>query len=354
VPLPNLANAFAGNPTPVPPGIQKNFVGAYTNEWSFSVQRELADNLLLEVSYVGNESHKLPTSWNINQAIPGPGAVNSRRPYAGWGSITGGFISSIGNSNYHSFQTRVERRFSRGLSFLMSYTWSKAIDQGANISTSANNSGGFGQDARNLSAERGLSDFNVPHRLVASYVYDLPFRVTSNKVADVIVSKWQLTGILTVQKGQPFTPYDGTDQSNTAGNNDRPNVIGDWHISNPGVGAWFNACTLLANGSRSNCLPGQSPAWQIQPAGTYGNAGRNTLPGPGLVNFDLGLYRQFQVTERVAVQFRSEFFNLPNRANFFLPNATVTSSSFGTLTQAADQPNTGAQRQIQFALKVVF
>jgi len=354
VPLPNLANAFAGNPTPIPPGIQKDFVGAYTNEWSFSVQRELADNLLLEVSYVGNESHKLPTSWNINQAIPGPGAVNSRRPYAGWGSITGGFISSIGNSNYHSFQTRVERRFSRGLSFLVSYTWSKAIDQGANISTSANNSGGFAQNARNLSAERGLSDFNVPHRLVASYVYDLPFRVTSNKVADVIVSKWQLTGILTVQKGQPFTPYDGTDQSNTAGNNDRPNVIGNWHISNPGVGAWFDACTLLANGSMSNCLPGQSPAWQIQPVGTYGNAGRNILPGPGLVNFDLGLYRQFQVTERVAVQFRSEFFNLPNRANFFLPNPTVTSSSFGTLTQAADQPNTGAQRQIQFALKFVF
>lgn len=354
VPLPNLANAFAANPTPVPPGIQKDFQEAYTNEWSFGVQRELATNLLVEASYVGNESHQLPVAWNINQALPGPGSVNSRRPYLGWGSITGGFISSIGNANFNSLQMRLERRFGRGLSFLVSYTWSKSIDEGANTSTSANNSGGFAQDARDVRAERGLSDFNVPHRLVASYVYDLPFRSGANRVANAVIRGWQLTGILTAQKGQPFTVYDGTDQSNTAGNNDRPNVIGDWRVANAGVGAWFNACTILANGNRLNCQPGQSPAWQIQPAGTFGNAGRNILSSPGLVNFDLGLYRQFQLTEKVGAQFRSEFFNLPNRANFFLPNATVTSSAFGTLTQAADQPNTGAQRQIQFALKIVF
>ena len=353
VPLPNLANAFSGNPTPVPPGIQKDFRTSYTDEWSFGVQRELAQNLLLEVSYVGNESHKLPTAWNINQAVPGPGSVNSRRPYAGWGSITGGFISSIGNANFHSLQTRIERRFSHGLSFLFSYTWSKAIDQGANISTSADNSGAI-QDARNLRAERGLSDFNVPHRLVASYVYDLPFRVASSKFANAMVSGWQLTGILTAQKGQPFTAYDGTDQSNTGGSADRPLVIGDWHVASPGVGAWFNSCTILANGSLSNCQAGQGPAWLIQPAGTFGNAGRNILEGPGLLNFDLGLYRQFRISERMNVQLRSEFFNLPNRANFFLPNTTVTSSAFATLTQAADQPNNGAQRQIQFALKIVF
>ena len=355
VPLPSLANAFSGNPTPVPPGIQQDFRTSYTNEWSFGVQREVAQNLLVEVSYVGNESHKLPTSWNINQAIPGAiGSVNSRRPYQGWGSITGGFISSIENANFNSLQTRVERRFSQGLSFQVAYTWSKAIDQGANISTGGNNSGGFAQDARNLRAERGLADFNVAHRMVASYVYDLPFHAKSSRFANGVVSGWQLTGILTAQTGQAFTVYDGTDQSNTSGNNDRPNLIGDWHVSNPGVSAWFNACTILANGNRSNCQPGQSPAWQIQPANTFGNAGRNILTGPGLLNFDLGLYRQFRFTERIGTQLRCEFFNLSNRANFFLPNSTVTSSAFGTLTQAADQPNTGAQRQIQLALKIVF
>src|SRR5260370_13441257 len=133
------------------------------------------------------------------------------------------------------------------------------------MSTGANNSGGFAQDARNLSAERGLADFHVPHRFVASYVWDLPFAHKSNRAINAIVNGWQLKGILTLQKGQPFTIYDGVDQSSTAGNNDRPIVIGDWHVADPGIGAWFNACTILANGSRSNCLPGQTPAWQIPP-----------------------------------------------------------------------------------------
>jgi hypothetical protein len=97
-----------------------------------------------------------------------------------------------------------------------------------------------------------------------------------------------------------------------------------------------------------------APAWQIAPAGTFGNAGRNILRGPGLLNFDARVSRQFKLNERFALQFRSELFNLLNRANFFLPGAKVSSSALGTLTQAADQPNTGAQRQIQFALKLVF
>jgi len=106
--------------------------------------------------------------------------------------------------------------------------------------------------------------------------------------------------------------------------------------------------------SPATCQPGQSPAWQIIAAGKFGNAGRNILRGPSFQNFDLGLYRQFPVTEKVRLQFRSEFFNLPNHANFYLPNATVTSTAFSTIAQAADQPQAGAQRQIQFALKVVF
>jgi hypothetical protein len=351
--LPNLANAFSGAPSLTPPGIAKSFVDSYTNEWSFGIQHEIARNLLIEVSYLGNESHKLPIAWQINQAYPGAGSVQSRRPYQPWGAISGGFIDSIGNANYNGLQARLERRLAQGLSATVSYSWSKSIDTGGNISTSAANSGGA-QNARNLGAERGLSDFNVPQRLVASWVWDLPLSMKNNKLVNEAVTGWQLKGILTLQKGNPFTVYDGTDQSGTGGGNDRPNVIGDWRISNPGVGAWFNACTILANGARSNCLAGQNPAWQIAPAGTFGNAGRNTLQGPGLQNFDLGVSRQFKVTEKIAVQFRAELFNVLNHANFFLPGTTVSSSSFGTITQAADQPNTGAQRQIQFALKIIF
>jgi hypothetical protein len=352
---PNLANAFSGNPSIVPPGIDTNFRTAYVNQWSFGIQHEMIHNLLLDVSYVGSEGHKLPASWNINQALLGSGSVASRRPYAGFGSITGGYISSIANSSFESLHLRLERRFSYGLSFTAAYIWSKSLDNSPGISTSSDGSSAFAQDARNLAAERGPTDFDVPQRFVLSYVYDLPFHVRSSRVANGIVSGWQLTGILTLQKGQPFTVYIGKDASNTGGGSDRPNVIGDWRVSNPGPGGFFNSCTLAADGlTRTTCQPGQSPAWQIAAAGKFGNAGRNILRGPSFRNFDLGLYRQFPVTEKVRLQFRSEFFNLPNHANFYLPNATVTSTAFSTIGQAADQPQAGAQRQIQFALKVVF
>ncbi|PYS36426.1 MAG: hypothetical protein DMG14_24490, partial [Acidobacteria bacterium] len=116
----------------------------------------------------------------------------------------------------------------------------------------------------------------------------------------------------------------------------------------------FNTCTLLANGTQRNCLPGDTPAWQINAVSTFGNAGRNILRSDGLKNFDLGLSRSFRFTEQVSLQFRSEVFNLVNHPNFALPNQSAASGSFGTISRAAFQSQTGAQRQIQFAAKIVF
>ncbi len=116
---------------------------------------------------------------------------------------------------------------------------------------------------------------------------------------------------------------------------------------------WFNACTLLANGTLRNGLPGETPAWQQNAAGTFGSAGRNILRGPGLNNFDLGISRFFKITERQRFQFRAEVFNLANHPNFFLPVQSLASSSFGTI-QRAINTGTGAQRQIQFGLKYIF
>ena len=361
----SLANAFTGSPSFVAPGIDPNFVTAYVNQWSLGAQRELAKDLVLDVSYVGSEGHKLPVGVNINQALPGPGMINDRRPFPDYGNITGGYISSIGNSNYHALQARAERRLPKGLSFVSSYTWSKAIDGNPGISTSSDSSNVFGQDARNLQAERSASDYDTRHRCVFSYVYDLPFGSggrysPSNRFAGALVGGWQLTGILTLQTGRPFTAYVGQDNSNTGGGSDRPNLIGDWHLPNPNTDRWFNTCTLLATGTRVNCSAEDSPAWQIPALGTFGNAGRNILRGDGLKNFDLGLYRAFKFTERQGLQFRAELFNLTNHPNFYFPEALVLSapnrgnSSFGTITRAAFQAQTGAQRQIQFALKYVF
>ncbi len=340
-PLPNVADVFAGNPSIVPPGIDPNFKTAYINQWSLGIQRELAQNLVLDVSYLGSVGHKLPVQWNINQSIPGPGSVASRRPFQGYGSITGGFVSSIGNSNYHGLTVRIERRFNAGLSFLSSYSWSKSIDDGPGISTSSDASTQIAQDARNLGAERALSDYDVAHRWVLSYVYDLPFGkgkrlAPENKVADFLVSGWQITGILTMQTGRPFTVTTGTDRSATGGNNDRPNLIGDPRVSSPTPERWFNAA-----------------AFALPPAGAFGNAGRNIIRGDGLHNFDIGVSRFFKVTERQQFQFRAEVFNLANHANFFFPISNFADTAFGTVQRAANT-GTGAQRQIQFALKYLF
>src|SRR5436309_1301931 len=355
---PDLANAFSGIPQVVAPGIDPNFTTAYVNQWSFGVQREVASNLVLDISYLGSQGHKLPIPWNINQAFPGPGSVNSRRPFPAFGNITGGYISSIGNSNFNGLTARAERRMTNGLSLITSYTWSKAIDDGVGISAASDSSGsnGFAQDARNLRAERAVSDFDVTHRFAFSYVYDLPFSKTPNKALRAVAGGWQLTGILTLQTGSPFTVFSGRDESNTGAGTlqDRPNIIGDWGVANQGPDRWFSTCTLLPNGTRRNCLPGDNPAWLINAAGTFGNAGRNIIRSDGLKNFDLGLSRSFRLTEQVSLQFRSEFFNLANHPNFFLPNESAASSSFGAVSRAAFQSQTGAQRQIQFAAKVLF
>ena len=362
----SLANAFTGTPQFVVPGIDPNFLTAYINEWSLGIQREVAKDLVLDISYLGSEGYKLPIPVDINQATPGTtGSINSRRPFPAYGNITGGYISSIGNSNYHALQVRVERRMTTGLSFISSYTWSKSIDYNAGISTGSDSSDLFAQDVRNLSAERAPSDYDATHRWVFSDVYDLPFGSgrrfsPSNRFAGFLVSDWQLTGILTVQTGRPFTVDTNQDNSNTGGGSDRPDLIGDWHIPNPGPDRWFNTCTRLANGNLVSCLNGESPAWGIPAPGTFGNAGRNLVRGPGLTNLDLGLNRAFKITERQGFQFRAEVFNVANHPNFFFPNAlilasaTSASTNLGTITRAAFQSQTGAQRQLQFALKYFF
>jgi hypothetical protein len=148
--------------TPVAPGIQRNIRTAYIGQYSFGIQREMMRNLVLDVTYMGSGGRKLPVGLNINQALPGPGTVASRRPYQGWGGITGGYIQSMGNSNFNSMAVRLERRFNDGLSFLASYGWSKSIDVTPGVATDDAGAPALAQDARNLRAERGVSSYHCP------------------------------------------------------------------------------------------------------------------------------------------------------------------------------------------------
>ena len=334
-----LADAFptgtgAGSTTLT--AISRNFRTATVVEWSLGIQREIRPNLSLDVSYFGSKGTHLPVGYNLNQPPPGAGTlaqVNASRPYPAWGNV--GWIESVANSDYNSLQAKLEKRFSKGLSFLASYTLGKSIDDAPGISTSSSASKSSAQNALNLRGERGLSDFDVRHRFVFSPVLDLPFGkgrpLLSSGIWSKVAGGFQLSGLLTLQTGSPFTPSYSGNISNTYNNSDRPNVVGDPNSGPRTISQYFNTAAFA------------KPA-----ANSFGNAGRNILHGPPLRNLDLALSRSFQVSERAVLQLRGEFFNALNHPNFGLPSATADSTSFGTVVTALDP------RQVQAAAKIIF
>jgi hypothetical protein len=323
--------------------IQRDLKTPYMQHWNLSLQRELGRSRVLEVAYVGSKGTRLLTSRDINQPPPGiyPNPFFLPRPAPQFADITE--IESRSNSNYHSLQARFQQRLDFGLAMLASYTWSKSIDDASNFFTSAGDPN-FPQDSYNTRAERGLSNFDVRHRLSVSYQYDLPFgngkRFLSNKGwSNVLFGGWQTFGIVTAQSGRPFTvallpdiDISGTGRSSLGfGNNDRPNIVGNAEISNRTPDRWFN-----------------TQAFVFPTLGTFGNAGRNILIGPNYYNVNASLVKNTYLTETVNLQFRFEAFNLFNRPNFDLPDNFLGSPTFGRITSARDP------RHLQFGVKLLF
>ncbi len=318
-------------------GINQNFPTAYTQQWTFGIQHEIVSNLLLDVTYQGSKGTHLPLSYNLNVPTPGPGAIQARRPYPLWGTVT--WVDAVNASSYNSLNVRLERRFKNGLSFNTNFVYSKSLDLGYLPSTSATGDASV-QNRQDLAAEWGLSDFNQKFRYIANAVYDLPFghgRQFLNAAPswlDLLAGGWEATGILTLQTGRPFSVTTSKDISNTGGSN-RPFVVGNPNLDNPTVNAWFNTAAFV------NGVPGGGYA--------FGNLGRNNLISPGIQNLDFGLFKNFRVTETVGVQFRAEAFNVLNHANFSIPTADANSSTFGQIS-STQLPN----RDIQFGLKIIF
>jgi hypothetical protein len=347
-PLPGLPltinNPFPSNyPFQLPASalaFQRDLRTAYVQQWSFGIQQELGRNRVLEVAYVGSKGTKLIAARDINQPQPS-NAERYLRPNPRFEDVN--IIESRGNSNYNSLQARFQQRFRGGLSALLSYTYGKSIDDASGFFSSAGDAN-FPQNSYNVRAERGRSSFDVRQRFVASYGYDLPFgkgqRWLNSGVASTIFGGWASYGILTFQTGRPFTIalLPDIDNSNTgfsnlgfAGAGDRPNVVGNASIDNPTPLRWFN-----------------TGAFAISPRGTFGNAGRNILDGPGLATVNFSVVKNTYFTERVNLQFRAEFFNLFNRDNFDLPDAFLGSPTFGQI-QSAQNP-----RRLQLGLKLMF
>jgi len=306
--------------------IPTDFRHGYMQNWSLSIQRPLGTDTVLDVGYVGSKGTKMLTSRDINQPFLGPGSIDSRRPIPGWSGIT--MRERTSNSNYHSMQTKIERRFAGGLTFVSAYTLAHSIDD-----DSPN------QDFYNRSADRGDSSFDVRHRLVNSYSYELPFGPGKRFLSQAggVVSKifggWQLAGITTFSTGQSITPMVSGDISLTGKSSVRANRVGDG---------------VLARDQRNASRWFDTSAFVIPATGTFGNAGRNTLKAPGLNNWDVTLTKNTRIGENHRTEFRVEFFNALNHAQFALPNTTVNSSAFGTITRAKDG------RQIQFGLKLYY
>ena len=320
----------------------KEFPMPQVYQWNFSVQRQLNDTMVLTTAYVGSSSTNVQYSYNIN--APGIGPSNTerqRRPF--FSSLNGvTYRTPAAHASYHGLETTLTKRFSKGFTFTSAYTWSRSIAQTKELFVGGDNT--TAQDVTCLACERGPSTNDTNHRYVNSYIVDLPFGrgqkyLNSGGVVNAIFGGWQMTGILSMQAGQ-F--YDLTLANPTAnlGTNGvgawRPNVIGEHRLSNPTPNLWLNPAAferpLDANGNP-----------------TFGNLGRNSLREGGIFNWDVGLMKNFQLTERVRLQFRWEAFNVTNHPSYGTPNSNLSSPDVGKITSTLGLP-----RQQQLGLRVSF
>jgi outer membrane receptor protein involved in Fe transport len=365
--IPNFADPFNGEPPP--PGtfvtpmtnltLAPNLPLPYAQDWDLNVQRSLGNNFLLEIGYVGTKGTKLPrfVEGNPVQYIPGessPDNVDQRRIHSGCGLgdpesacvyASTGLITGNTNSSYNALEASARKRFSHGLSFLASYTYSKSIDYASSFNMTGSaakpvaGENDLAQNPFDLAAERGRSLFDSRHRFVLSYQWSLPFWQTPHNWYQYALGNWQINGIVTAMSGTPFTVFDSNDYSLQGGapeitgfSANRPNLVGNPNSGPKTPAEWFNTAAFA----------------KVTDPGTFGSAGRNIVQGPGYTNWDFSAFKNFKVTESKQFQFRTEFFNILNHTNFRLPDSDISSPTFGNV-QAALNP-----RLVQFALKFLY
>ena len=362
------------NTTPAPTPFQQNnwFVdpniqNPYSYQWNFGVQEALTRDTTVTVNYVGSTDHRLDVGITGNQALtPGPGVIPSpgcynttcspaivaaqgrfKYPY----QVPTHYDISAGKGWYHALQVSLNKRATRGLSYLLSYTWSKTMDIGADEWFGTGTNGTSVQDAYNLNNDKGLAGFDVPHIFTGSWVYELPFGFgrrfkTGSRPVDYVVGGWQLNGIANFTSGTLYNVVAANGIPNTGsvnGNSERANLVGD-----PNSGS----CPNGAEVGTLNCWFNTS-AFAVPAQFTYGNYGRNVLRSDGRANLDLSVFRSFPITETKRIDFRAEAFNLTNSIVWGAPHSNI--SSDGALFGVVNSTAAGyAPRQIQFALKFYY
>lgn len=339
-------NIFGGNdpriPLPTPLASYNYYYDPkmkdpYSEQWHVDIQKELPGSAQLTLAYVGSHTLRLAVGGDYNTALtPGPGPA---QPRALWPNLPVSLWDrSIGQSKYNAFQAKFEKRFSDGFSSLLSYTWSKSMD----VATSGLfNTENFSlQNPYDPNGSRSVSGFDIPHYFTAAIIYELPFghgkRWVSDGIASRIVGSWRINSIIQLRSGQPFTLFTNVDIANIGaiqgGSQDRPDLVGDPHVDNPSPSRWFN-----------------KSAYAVPKPYTFGTSGRNQLRSDSYQNFDLSLFREDALTERLRMQFRAEAFNILNHPSFGTPQGLITSPTFGQVSSTVS-----AARQIQLGLKLIF
>ncbi len=323
-----LAGQYANMPLNIKP--------TYMQQWNLSLQRQVAGSWLLAANYLGNKSTHRWVTRAANPAVFIPGATtgntNARRILALANPSQGQYFSSISeaddgaNANYHGMLLSANKRLSGNFSVLVNYTWSHCISEG---DATSEISGLSYQNSFNRRGDRGNCVVDVRHLFNASMLAQSP--KFSGLWTNRFFGNWELSTILTKRSGLWFSPVSGRDNSLTGNGLDRPDVVGDIHVASPGLNQWFNQAAFRTNAN-----------------GTFGNAGRNILEGPGAFTFDMALIRRLHLFERHRFEIRAEAFNVLNHPVFGNPRNSIIDANFGRILTSNDP------RILQFALKYSF
>jgi hypothetical protein len=302
--------------------------------WNFSVQHEFSSTMSLDVAYVGNVGRHLFANENRNQAVPGPGDFNPRRPFFPQFGLEQGLfdVCNCDNSSYNSLQAKLEKKVSHGLDFLLTYTWSKAM---------TDSEGGYNFDNNyDLRNDHGPASWDHTHALTLLHTWDLPvgrgrrFQSNASKAVDAVIGGWRFSGVSTLLSGAAFSPtVSNAPLLNADFNSVRPDIVGNPNVSNQSAALWFNPNAYTAP---------QQPFRD-------GTASKGSLRGPAQYVFNLSLSKTFVITEGKTLEFRWENFNAFNIDNLGLPNNTVDVSGAGQITSTATD-----MRQMQFGLHFRF
>jgi hypothetical protein len=334
----DMLPSFTASPNLTPFSFDRLNRTPYLNQWSFGIQKSFANDYLLEVEYAGSQGNKLPQRRNLNAGRLDPTGtipLAQRVPYPQYGA--GMLLTYNGGwSSYNALTAKIEKRYSQGLYLLGSYTWQKALDLGATDEFST-------ISTEYKKWDKGHSTFDVPHRFVASWIYELPFGrgrkylSSAGRFADLLVGGWQLNGIATFAQGQFQTLSLGSDWVLVGSfSKSIPDIVGDYKAGRSMPDHYLNPSAFD--------FPRDEQGNRIR---AVGNAGRNSIQQPGLNNWDLGVFKNFRISERINSQLRWETFNSWNHTQFGSANLSTTSPNFGRILST----RVGARR-MQLGLKL--